>query len=147
MTLTTLKQIFPILLLTIASLAWTTPAIPTGRDVAQDPTPTPTETPAPLPGASPQPASGPIYVVQSGDSLYNIANDFGVSLADLIAANSIVNANNISVGSHLIIPGLEGINGILDKESISYGDTLPVESNKTALGRSKNRRVVIVVLE
>jgi murein DD-endopeptidase MepM/ murein hydrolase activator NlpD len=122
--LTTLKQIFPILLLTIASLAWTTPALPTGRDVAQDPTPTPTVTPSPLPGASPQPSSGPIYVVQSGDSLYNIANDFGVSLADLIAANSIVNANNIAVGSQLIIPGLEGINGILDKESISYGDTL-----------------------
>ena len=31
--------------------------------------------------------------------------------------------------------------------TISYGDTLPVEPNKTALGRSKNRRVVIVVLE
>lgn len=31
--------------------------------------------------------------------------------------------------------------------TISYGDTLAVESNKTALGRSKNRRVVIVVLE
>ncbi len=31
--------------------------------------------------------------------------------------------------------------------TISYGDTLPVEPNKTALGRAKNRRVVIVVLE
>jgi outer membrane protein OmpA-like peptidoglycan-associated protein len=31
--------------------------------------------------------------------------------------------------------------------TISYSDTLPVETNKTALGRSKNRRVVIVVLE
>ena len=31
--------------------------------------------------------------------------------------------------------------------TISYGDSLPVESNKTAIGRSKNRRVVIVVLE
>ena len=31
--------------------------------------------------------------------------------------------------------------------TISYGDTLPVESNKTSLGRSKNRRVVVVVLE
>jgi len=31
--------------------------------------------------------------------------------------------------------------------TISYGDTLPVESNKTAKGRSMNRRVVIVVLE
>lgn len=31
--------------------------------------------------------------------------------------------------------------------TISYGDTLPVESNKTRKGRSANRRVVLVVLE
>ena len=31
--------------------------------------------------------------------------------------------------------------------TISYGDTLPVESNKTRTGRSANRRVVLVVLE
>lgn len=31
--------------------------------------------------------------------------------------------------------------------TISYGDTLPVESNKTKAGRSANRRVVLVVLE
>ena len=31
--------------------------------------------------------------------------------------------------------------------TISYGDTLPLESNKTRLGRQANRRVVLVVLE
>ena len=31
--------------------------------------------------------------------------------------------------------------------TISYGDTLPVSSNKTRKGRSENRRVVLVVLE
>ena len=31
--------------------------------------------------------------------------------------------------------------------TISYGETQPVESNKTAKGRAQNRRVVIVVLE
>lgn len=31
--------------------------------------------------------------------------------------------------------------------TISYGDTLPVESNKTRVGRAANRRVVLVVLE
>jgi len=31
--------------------------------------------------------------------------------------------------------------------TISYGDTLPVSSNKTRKGRAENRRVVIVVLE
>jgi outer membrane protein OmpA-like peptidoglycan-associated protein len=31
--------------------------------------------------------------------------------------------------------------------TISYGDTLPAESNKTKKGRAANRRVVLVVLE
>ena len=31
--------------------------------------------------------------------------------------------------------------------TISYGDTLPIAPNKTAKGRSQNRRVVIIVLE
>lgn len=31
--------------------------------------------------------------------------------------------------------------------TISYGDTLPVASNKTRAGRAQNRRVVVVVLE
>jgi peptidoglycan-associated lipoprotein len=31
--------------------------------------------------------------------------------------------------------------------TISYGDTLPLESNKTKAGRAANRRVVLVVLE
>ncbi len=31
--------------------------------------------------------------------------------------------------------------------TISYGDTQPVVTNKTAKGRAQNRRVVIVVLE
>lgn len=31
--------------------------------------------------------------------------------------------------------------------TISYGDTLPLESNRTRAGRSANRRVVLVVLE
>ena len=31
--------------------------------------------------------------------------------------------------------------------TISYGDTLPLGTNKTKAGRAKNRRVVVVVLE
>lgn len=31
--------------------------------------------------------------------------------------------------------------------TISYGDTVPVESNKNSAGRAKNRRVVVIVLE
>lgn len=36
---------------------------------------------------------------------------------------------------------------LLRMSTISYGDTLPVEPNKTAKGRAANRRVVLVVLE
>jgi peptidoglycan-associated lipoprotein len=36
---------------------------------------------------------------------------------------------------------------LMRMSTISYGDTLPVESNKTRKGRAANRRVVIVVLE
>ena len=32
-------------------------------------------------------------------------------------------------------------------QTISYGDTLPLEPNKTAKGRAANRRVVVVVLK
>lgn len=50
----------------------------------------------------------------------------------------------------------EGVRRYLSREhklplgrmsTISYGDTLPVASNKSAKGRTENRRVVVVVLE
>ena len=106
MTLTTPRRILPFLLLTIALLASTSPAI------AQDSTPTPA------------PVSGPIYIIQSGDNLSSIASRFGVILNDLLSANNITDANNISVGQQIVIPGLEGVNGILTTEIIGYGDTL-----------------------
>src|SRR5258708_5615184 len=105
LTLTTLKRI-SILVLAIVCLTWTTPVI------AQDPTPTP------------QPASRAIYIIQPGDFLSTIAFDFNVSVEDLMAANNITDANNISAGKEIIIPGLDGINGIVDKKPIVYGDTL-----------------------
>jgi murein DD-endopeptidase MepM/ murein hydrolase activator NlpD len=109
LTLSMLKRIFS-LLLTIAFLTWTAPA------AAQDPAPTETPTPKPV--------SGPIYIIQPGDSLSSIASRFGVTLSDLMAANGITDANNISAGAQIIIPGLEDVNGILNTEIIGYGDTL-----------------------
>ena len=44
-----------------------------------------------------------IYVVQSGDSLYSIAQKLGVSLQDLIEINDLTNTN-LSIGQELIIP-------------------------------------------
>ena len=69
-------------------------------------------------------AGGPVYIVQSGDTLYNIALRFNISVNDLIAANPSVDPNSLAVGQQLVIPGLEGVSGVLDTEIISFGDTL-----------------------
>lgn len=43
------------------------------------------------------------YIVKSGDTLYKIANNYNLSVADLINANNLTN-NNLSIGQKLIIP-------------------------------------------
>jgi murein DD-endopeptidase MepM/ murein hydrolase activator NlpD len=68
--------------------------------------------------------SGPVYIVQEGDSLWDIAYRFHVSREDLALANGITNYNQISVGQQLIIPGLVGIEGSLTAEEVPYGETL-----------------------
>jgi murein DD-endopeptidase MepM/ murein hydrolase activator NlpD len=67
---------------------------------------------------------GPVYIVQEGDSLWDIAYRFHVSQDDLAAANGITNPNQITVGQPLVIPGLTGIQGILTTEKVSLGETL-----------------------
>ena len=76
-------------------------------------------------------ASGPVYIVQSGDTLYNIALRFNVSVDDLITANPSVDPNSLDVGQQLVIPGLEGVTGVLQTEVISFGDTLRSLSRRT----------------
>jgi LysM repeat protein len=54
----------------------------------------------------------PIYIVQSGENLTEIAERFGISVQDLINANAITDSNLISAGTQLIIPGITGISGV-----------------------------------
>jgi murein DD-endopeptidase MepM/ murein hydrolase activator NlpD len=68
-------------------------------------------------------ASGPIYIVQPGDSLSSIAARFNVTVAALMDANHIADPNFLDSGQQLIIPGLEGITGVLDTEIINFGDS------------------------
>ena len=78
-----------------------------------------------------QDVSGPIYIVQPGDSLSSIAARFSVSLADLMSANNIADANQLDVGQQLVIPGLEGITGILNTEVINFGDSFRTLMRRT----------------
>jgi murein DD-endopeptidase MepM/ murein hydrolase activator NlpD len=69
-------------------------------------------------------ASGPVYIVQPGDTLSFIASRFNVSINDLVAANPNLDPNFLSQGQEIVIPGLEGVTGVLETEIISLGDSL-----------------------
>jgi murein DD-endopeptidase MepM/ murein hydrolase activator NlpD len=67
---------------------------------------------------------GPVYVVQSGDSLWGIAQRFGVSMTELASINNITDPNQLSEGMTIIIPGLEGLTGKLTTRTVNYGESL-----------------------
>jgi len=82
-------------------------------------TPAFAQTPAP---PSPSPA-GAVYIVQAGDTLWDIAALFNTGVEDIMAANGLPNAD-IYVGDRLVIPGLEGLNGTLITKIVPFGETL-----------------------
>jgi murein DD-endopeptidase MepM/ murein hydrolase activator NlpD len=80
-----------------------------------------------LPSATPvqaQDDNPPVYIVQPGDTLNVIADKFGVSVSDIIAANGITDPNLISAGTQLTIPGLQGVHGVLTTSTVQLGDSL-----------------------
>jgi LysM repeat protein len=60
----------------------------------------PPETPTPLPTPEPDQT----YVVEAGDTLAEIAEQFGVDLERLVSANDIQNIDVIHTGTVLVIP-------------------------------------------
>ncbi len=80
-------------------------------------------------------AGGPTYVVQRGDTLYDIALGFGITVDTLQAANPGIDPNTLSVGQSLIIPGFEGLTGALATHSLEPGETLDSLSLRLGLKR------------
>lgn len=79
-----------------------TPAPPTPT-LAATLTPAVTDAPTVTPGPSPTPA--PVtYIVNSGDTLFGIAQQFNVNLCELMAFNQITDPALVSVGTVLTIP-------------------------------------------
>lgn len=58
--------------------------------------------PTPVPTAAPV-----VHVVQSGETLGQIAQIYGISQVDIIQANEITDPNAVFVGMELLIPGLK----------------------------------------
>lgn len=78
----------------------------------------------------------PIYIVQSGDTLNSIAIRFGVTVDEILAANNIADANLIGAGVQLIIPGLQGLSGILTTKTVNLGDSLEILSRAYQVSQS-----------
>jgi murein DD-endopeptidase MepM/ murein hydrolase activator NlpD len=90
---------------------------------------------------SAQTASGPVYIVQPGDTLSLIASRFNVDLTDLMNANGITDPNLLAAGQELVIPGLEGISGVLVTEYVQFGDTFRSLSRRTQIGEPTLRKL------
>ena len=75
----------------------------------------------------------PYYIVQEGDSLWEIAARFGVSLEDLQRANNVSDPGQVVIGARLVIPGLTGVSGRLDTVAVAYGETIRSLSRHYAL--------------
>lgn len=92
-----------------------------------------------------QPASaqsdGPVYIVQPGDTLSFIASRFNLTVNEIAAANPAVDPNLLSAGQQIVIPGLEGISGVLETEVISLGDSLRSLSRRTQVSDEQLRRL------
>jgi spore germination protein len=72
-----------------------------------------------------------IYVVKSGDTLYDISQDYDVSIELLVDANAIRQPDNLVVGQTIVIP-LWGSYYFVEK-----GDTLSIISKKTGVSEEQ----------
>jgi peptidoglycan-N-acetylglucosamine deacetylase len=61
-------------------------------------------TTAPDTVVNPPVGGGTTYIVERGDTLFGIAQKFGITIEDIVNANALTNPNNLSVGQELIIP-------------------------------------------
>jgi LysM repeat protein len=68
--------------------------------------------------------SGPVYIVQEGDTLWDIAQRFGVPWEDLARENDINDPGQLSAGDELVIPGVTGAAGVLITTQVSFGESL-----------------------
>ena len=82
----------------------------------------------------------PVYIIQSGDTLWDIASRFNVDLDELIAVNKLAD-NNLVVGQEIVIPGLEGVSGVLRTETVPYGDNLRSLKRRTQTPQDILRRL------
>ena len=99
-----------VLAVTMEPTATPVPPTPTptlGPTSEPTPSPTPTTSPTATPPSqtpTPAPAEPSVYVVQGGDSLWKIAESYGITVDALVEANGISRDDVIRPGQELVIP-------------------------------------------
>jgi murein DD-endopeptidase MepM/ murein hydrolase activator NlpD len=81
--------------------------------------------------------NGPVYVVESGDTFYSIAVKFGVTIDAIAQANPEIDPNFLTIGTEVVIPGLEGVRGKLLSKTIPLGETLRTLSIRYQVSESQ----------
>ena len=97
--------------------------------------------PARLTVAQEEVPEGPFYIVQEGDTLFDIAQRFGVNWLDLANVNDLGDASQLDVGQALVIPGLEGVQGVLTSEQVFFGENLRSLSRRYDIPRDDLARL------
>ena len=69
------------------------------------------------------------YTIQQGDTLSAIAASFGVTVADIVAANGLPNADAIQAGQKLAIPG----NGTAPATTTVVATTVATNGSSTTM--------------
>ena len=101
-----------------------TPSLTPTAEVAASPSPpSPTATPTPEPV---------IYIVQQGDTLGAIAQEYGVTVDALVEANNLEDPNRLSIGQRLIIP-LTPTEAPSTSEPSTPGPSTPASATATPL--------------
>lgn len=95
----------------VTATATPTPRGGQGSPTAQPATPAGTVTPSttPTPAASPTPPASPtpgarVYIVKSGDTLFQIALDHGTTVEAILAANPGLDPDTLAVGMEIRLP-------------------------------------------
>jgi len=88
---------------------------------------------------------GPIYVVEAGDTLWGIALKFGLDAAQLAEANGMTLNEGLAIGRELVIPGFQGVSGVLTTRSMEFGEDLQSLSLRHGLTVSSLTRLNRVV--
>ncbi|TAK14935.1 MAG: LysM peptidoglycan-binding domain-containing protein [Anaerolineae bacterium] len=81
-------------------------------------------------GAQQTNADGVFYIIQSGDTLSTIASRFGLTVDQIVAANDLINPDQISAGTQIKLPGVDWVRGVLDTRLVNFGETMRTLSRR-----------------